>query len=285
MTASNKPTISFEFFPPKTEEGRAKLMEKAARLTLLDPSFMTVTYGAGGSTQAWTLENAVAIQNMTNVPTAAHLTCINSFKESIHDMARLLWRSGIRHIVALRGDVPEIDMPLEYGNKRYYHYANELVAGLKSVHDFEISVAAYPEKHPEAPDLESDISHLKRKCERGVARAITQFFFDNDVYFRFLDKAQAAGISTPVVPGLLPIADFESMLRFAARCEANVPDWLRERFAVLTTYEDRRAAAQEILTRQVQDLTAAGVPHIHFYTLNRAGLIERACKDAGLGVK
>jgi len=270
-----KPTLSFEFFPPQTERGRAQLMETVKALAVLNPAFMTVTYGAGGSSRDWTMEMALKIQNETGIPTAAHLTCINTFKGRIDDMARDLWASGIKHIVALRGDVPHVDAPLDYTDDDYYHYGNELVAGLKALADFEISVGAYPEKHPEAPDLASDIAHLKRKCDAGATRAITQFFFENKTFFDFVDKARAAGITTPIIPGVLPITNFEKMLGFAKKCGTNVPDWLHEIFA---DAEDAHAAAEEVLITQVQGLAARGVPHIHFYTLNRADLVANACR-------
>lgn len=269
------PTVSFEFFPPRTDHGREQLIETAKELALLKPSFMTVTYGAGGSTKGWTMESAIRIQNETGIPTAAHLTCVNTFKNGIHDMAQDLWANGIKHIVALRGDIPDVDAPLNYNDANYYHFANELVAGLKTVHDFEISVGAYPEKHPDAPDLETDIRNLKRKCDAGAARAITQFFFENKTYFDFLEKTRAAGITTPIVPGVLPISNFEKMLQFAKTCGANVPGWLHE---IFVGAKDPRRAAEEVLITQVQGLAARGVPHIHFYTLNRADLTITACQ-------
>lgn len=272
---TKKTTVSFEFFPPKTDGGREQLIETAKELALLKPAFMTVTYGAGGSTRAWTMEAAMRIQKETGIPTAAHLTCVNTFKEGIHKMADELWKGGIKHIVALRGDIPDIDAPLNYSDKNYYHFANELVAGLKTLRDFEISVAAYPEKHPDAPDLETDIRNLKRKCDAGATRAITQFFFENKTYFDFLDKAQAAGITTPIVPGVLPISNFEKMLSFSKSCGAVVPGWLHDIFA---DAEDPYRAAEEVLITQVQGLAARGVPHIHFYTLNRADLTRTACQ-------
>lgn len=274
--ANHKPTVSFEFFPPKTDKGREQLIDTARELAALGPAFMTVTYGAGGSTKGWTLETAARIQDETGIPTAAHLTCVNTFRDGIHDMAHELWANGIRHVVALRGDIPAADAPLNYGDANYYHYANELVAGLKTLHDFEISVGAYPEKHPEAADIETDIRNLKRKCDAGAARAITQFFFENKTYFDFVDRAQAAGITTPIIPGVLPVSNFEKMLTFAQNCRADVPRWLHEIFA---DAKDPYRAAEEVLITQVQGLAARGVPHIHFYTLNRADLTAAACKS------
>lgn len=280
------PTVSFEFFPPRSDGAQRALLAEIEKLAALDPVFMTVTYGAGGSTRDWTARTAVEIQARTGVPTAAHLTCVNTEKGGIGGIANALWTDGIRHIVALRGDIPAEDSPLEYDNSAYYHYANELVAGLKALHDFEISVAAYPEKHPDAPDMATDIAHLKRKCEAGADRAITQFFFDNAVYEHFVEKTAQAGIRVPVVPGLLPIMNFEKMLGFAKTCAASVPDWLHAKF---TRYRDDSAAmdamAQDILTAQLAGLIAQGVPHVHFYTLNRADMVMAACAACGLGVK
>lgn len=272
------PSVSFEFFPPKTDAGRAQLLDTAIELAKLNPTFMTVTYGAGGSTRAWTMEMAGKIQTSTGIPTAAHLTCVNTTRAGVNDVANELWACGIKHIVALRGDVPREDAPLNYQDFSYYHYANELVGGLLSLHPFEISVAAYPEKHPEASDLATDIEHLRRKCAAGATRAITQFFFDNDDFFRFIDHTTAAGITTPIVPGVLPVANFEKMLSFAKTCQAQVPEWMHEKFASAAP-EDAVKIGEEILCDQVGDLAARGVRHIHFYTLNRADLTAAAVKS------
>ena len=272
-----QPTFSFEFFPPKTDAARVQFWKSVNELAALNPAFLTVTYGAGGSTRTWTMQMAVSMQSTTGIPTASHLTCVNTEKDSIREIAWTLWNMGIKHIVALRGDVPAKDLPLDYTNPNYYHYADELVRGLKGLYDFEISVAAYPEKHPEAPDLDTDIENLKRKCETGVARAITQFFFDNDSYFRFVEKARKAGITTPIVPGILPIGDFERMLRFAQTCQAGVPDWLKEKFAPLKDKpKESRRLAEDLLIQQVRGLIGGGVDHIHFYALNRSDLIRAA---------
>lgn len=282
--SAKKPTTSFEFFPPKTPNGRDLLMGEVAKLAEAKPDFMTVTYGAGGSTRDWTKETAIAIQTMTGIPTACHLTCVNTFKHGILNIADELWQAGIRHIVALRGDIPHQDMPLDYNNRDYYHFANELVHALKERYSFEISVAAYPEKHPEAPDLATDIEHLKRKCDSGADRAITQFFFDNRIYFDFVEAAEQAGIRVPIVPGVLPISNFEKMLSFAATCQTKVPIWLHEKFR--PHIGDQKAMdeiAQEVLTAQVQDLVKQGVPHVHYYTLNKADLTLAACAACETG--
>lgn len=282
---SVSPQISLEFFPPKGNAPQDKFWLAIDNLAALKPQFMTVTYGAGGSTRDWTLQTSSAIQSRTGINTAAHLTCVNTMKDGIHDIARTLWENGVKHIVALRGDIPDIDAPLNYNDKSYYHYANELIAGLRLLHDFEISVAAYPEKHPEAPSIESDIIRLRDKCNAGAARAITQFFFDNDVYYRFLDKCTATGITTPIVPGLLPIVDFKRMQRVAATCQANVPQWLHDKFSGLDNNPDEaRKVSEEIIIKQTQDLLDHGINHVHFYTLNRADLTAAACKATGLAL-
>lgn len=277
--------ISFEFFPPKTYEAWEVLVTDTARqLAGLAPAFMTVTYGAGGSKRSWTMETAVTIQQNTGIKTAAHLTCINVYKKALLGIAQTFKDNGIGHIVALRGDIPPEDAPLEYDNKNYYHYASELIAGIKQVGDFEISVAAYPEKHPDAPDMATDIHNLRRKWKTGADRAITQFFFDNNVYFEFLDKVAAAGIDMPVVPGLLPILSYERMLRFADLCQASVPESLRARFEpYLGSQDDMDKVAMELLCEQVEGLVKNGVPHLHFYTLNKAEMVFAACRDCGLG--
>jgi methylenetetrahydrofolate reductase (NADPH) len=279
---NTRPAISLEFFPPKTEAGKLNFWEQVDRLSVLKPVFMTVTYGAGGSTRDWTIDTAAEMQRRTGINTAAHLTCVNTMKDGIAEIAHRLWSEGVKHIVALRGDIPEIDAPLVYSDDSYYHYANELVAGLKALHDFEISVAAYPEKHPDAADLDSDIARLKQKCDAGSDRAITQFFFDNKDFYSFRDKAAAAGITTPIIPGLLPISDFNRVCKVAGTCQASVPEWLRQKFENVQNADDVRRIGHELLVAQISDLLANGVDHLHFYTLNRADLTIDACRAAGL---
>ncbi len=281
---NTKPTTSFEFFPPKTYESWEVLVtDTAVRLAAMKPEFMTVTYGAGGSRKSWTMETAVEIQKNTGIQTATHLTCINVYKKGLLGIAQTFRDNGIKHIVALRGDVPPEDAPLDYDDKNYYHYANELIAGLKQVGDFEISVAAYPEKHPEAPDMETDIKNLKRKFKTGADRGITQFFFDNNYYYDFLEQTEKAGITAPIVPGILPIMNYKRMLSFADMCGTNVPDELKARFEPhLDNQADMDKVAEEFLIEQVSDLIDHGIPHIHFYTLNKADLTIAACKTCGL---
>lgn len=270
------PTFSFEFFPPKTEAGETQIKAVANTFAALMPSYMTVTYGAGGSTQDGTLRTIAALQE-TGVPIAGHLTFINTTKETLKALTDDWWDKGIRHIVALRGDMPEgLSWPLD-DDGEYFQYTSDFVERLRGWHDFEISVGAYPEKHPDAPSLDADIEALKKKCDAGVTRAITQFFFDNEVYYTFVEKCRAAGITAPICPGLLPIHDFERMVGFAAKCQAGVPDWLHNAFDGLSQ-EDAQKKATDILTEQVTDLARNGVEHIHFYTLNKTGITQDVCK-------
>lgn len=272
-------TYSFEFFPPKTEAAEKQLWAALPRLAQLGPKYMTVTYGAGGSTREGTVQTLRRMMKDYKIPVASHLTYINMPKKSLYELTDNLWTEGIKHIVALRGDMPPgLSWPLD-PDAHYFQQTSEFVAALHARHDFEISVAAYPEKHPDAKTLDDDIEALKKKCDAGATRAITQFFFDNDVFYAFADKCRAAGIKTPICPGLLPIHDFKSMQKFAGRCQAKVPAWLHDKFAGLEDKpEDARKTAIELLTNQVADLAKQGIPHIHFYTLNKAEITENACK-------
>ena len=279
------PTISFEFFPPKSDKAAETLFNAVDSLAALGPKYMTCTYGAGGSTRDGTVDTLKKM-SAHEIPLAAHLTFINSRKEELKEYTDGLWEMGVKHIVALRGDMPadaDVNWPLE-ADENYFQYTSDFVEGLKGWHDFEISVGCYPEKHPDAESLEADIQALKLKCDAGADRAITQFFFDNDDYFRFVEQVRAAGIETPICPGLLPIHDFKSMCGFAKRCQANVPDWLHEKFAGLEDApEDAQKIATDLLILQVEDLAKQGVEHIHFYTLNKSAITDEAC--AALGYK
>jgi methylenetetrahydrofolate reductase (NADPH) len=274
--------VSFEFFPPHNEEMEAVLWRSIERLAGLGPRFVSVTYGADGSTRERT-HNAVArIVSDTDLTAAPHLTCIGAPKGEIDDIARAYWDMGVRHLVALRGD------PLP-GNDGYvphpdgYKYAADLVAGMRRVADFDISVAAYPEVHPEAPNPLFDLDNLKRKLDAGASRAITQFFFDTDVFLRFRDLAAAAGIESAIVPGILPITRFPQLERFAARCGATVPTWLHERFAGLEDdAETRQMIAASVAIDQVHTLQAEGLSDFHFYTLNRSELTYAICHALGV---
>lgn len=274
-----KTTISFEFFPPKTEKGETAFWREVEKLAALDPAFMTVTYGAGGSTRDKTIEIASGVQQKTGIPTAAHLTYINSTRQELYDLAAELWKNDIKHIVALRGDMPDdLSWPLD-PDAEYFQYTSHFVVALKARHDFKISVGCYPEKHPDAPSLDKDIEALKKKCDAGADRAITQFFFDNHLYYDFVEQAQKADIKMSVCPGLLPIHDYTRMCSFAERCQATVPQWICEKFEGLEDKpEEAKKVATELLLEQTEDLIKNGVPHIHFYTLNKAAITEDVCK-------
>ena len=275
-------SVSFEFFPPKTEAMAAQLWRALERLRPLRPSFVSVTYGAGGSTRQRTHDTVMRIQNEGGMPCAAHLTCVGSSRDEVNAIAEGYWNKGIRHLVALRGDAPEGEEnfqnhPDGYGN------AAELVTGLRQVADFEISVAAYPEIHPNSPSSQADLDNLKRKIDAGANRAITQFFFDADTYLRFLERARAAGIWVPIVPGILPVSNFVQASRFAAACGATMPAWMAHLFEGLEEdAETRRMVAVTAAAEQCRRLQTAGVTDFHFYTLNRADLTYAICHILGL---
>lgn len=282
---AQSPTLSFEFFPPKSEKAAFDLDQAASELAALNPAFMTVTYGAGGSTRDGTFETATRLAQLTKVPFAAHLTFCGTPKDTLHDYAHKLWNAGIKHLVVLRGDLPAGKSMADFTGAEFYHYTSDFAEGLLRLHPFDVSVGAYPEKHPDAPSLALDIEALRKKCAAGASRAITQFFFDNGVYYRFLDETAKVGITTPIVPGLLPIGDIQKVLKFAATCHAHVPQSIQDRFKGLDHDPERaRAVAVDILSAQLRDLIAHGVPHLHFYTLNRSDLTLAACKAAGLAV-
>jgi methylenetetrahydrofolate reductase (NADPH) len=274
--------VSFEFFPPHNEQMEEVLWRSIERLAGLGPRFVSVTYGADGSTRERT-HNAVArIVSETDLTAAPHLTCVGAPKGEIDDIARAYWDMGVRHLVALRGDpLPGSDDYKPHPDG--YEYAADLVAGLRRVADFDISVAAYPEIHPEAPNPLFDLDNLKRKLDAGASRAITQFFFDTDVFLRFRDLAAAAGIESAIVPGILPITRFPQLERFAARCGATVPTWLHERFAGLEDdAETRQMIAANVAIDQVHTLQAEGLSDFHFYTLNRSELTYAICHALGV---
>ncbi len=274
--------VSFEFFPPADAAMEATLWRSVERLAPLKPHFVSVTYGADGSTRTRTHQVVSRIQRETPLTGAPHLTCIGASRGEVLDIARQYWAQGISHIVALRGDPPQ-------GSEHYaphpdgFAYAADLVAGLRSVADFDISVAAYPETHPEASSADFDLDNLKRKLDAGASRAITQFFFDPQHYLRFRDRCAAAGIRAPIVPGILPITRFAQVRRFAERCGAQIPQWLAERFAGLEDDpETRRLIAASVAIEQVSLLERHGVCDFHFYTLNRAELTYAICHALGL---
>jgi len=278
----NKPAVSFEFFPPSTEKMEATMWKSIDRLAALEPSFVSVTYGADGSTRERT-HNAVArIIKETNLRAAPHLTCIGASRGEIDDIAREYWDMGIRHLVALRGDAPK-DVDHYEPHADGYAYASDLVEGLMKIGAFEISVAAYPEVHPEAPSAEFDLDNLKRKLDAGATRAITQFFFDTDVFLDFRERCAAAGIDTPIVPGILPITRFPQLESFASACGASVPDWLRKWFDGLEDdAQTRQLIAASVAIDQVRRLQAEGISEFHFYTLNRSELAFAICHALGV---
>jgi len=274
--------VSFEFFPPKTERMEEQLWETFQTLEPFNPRFVSVTYGAGGTTRERTHGTVARIARDSNVPAAAHLTCVAASKDEIADVARNYWEAGVRHIVALRGDPPEIGQKFE-PHPQGYASAADLVAGLKNVAPFEISVAAYPEMHPEAQSPAVDIENLKRKIDAGATRAITQFFFSPEVYFRFCDAAAAAGISAEIVPGILPVSNVGQARKFAQACGATIPDWMDRLFEGLDDHPaSRQLIAATISAEMCRRLYAGGVRNFHFYTLNRAELSFAICHLLGL---
>jgi methylenetetrahydrofolate reductase (NADPH) len=274
--------VSFEFFPPGDAHMEQLLWQSIERLAPLSPRFVSVTYGADGSTRERTHQVVSRVLRDTSLTPAPHLTCIGAPREEILQIARMYWQAGVRHIVALRGDPPQgsgVYQPRADG----FAFAVDLVRGLRSLADFEISVAAYPEVHPEARSAQTDLDNLKAKIDAGADRAITQFFFDPAIFLRFRDRCAAAGIGARLVPGILPITRFPQMLRFAERCGASVPDWLRTRFEGLDEdAETRRLIAAAIAINQVETLSREGVEEFHFYTLNRAELTYAICHALGL---
>ncbi|WP_426958817.1 methylenetetrahydrofolate reductase [NAD(P)H] [Muricoccus radiodurans] len=272
LTAMPAPLLSFEFFPPKNDALEAQLWACIQRLAPLSPRFVSVTYGAGGTTQARTHATVTRILRETALTPAAHLTCVGATREEVDEVARGYWDAGVKHIVALRGDPPAgvSDYVPHPGG---YAYAADLVAGLRRVADFEISVAAYPEVHPGAQSADHDLDNLKRKIDAGATRAITQYFFDAGTFLRFIDRAHAAGITVPIVPGIMPVSNFKQMKGFSERIGAQVPDWMGRLFEGLEEdLETRRMVAAVVAAEQVRLLQANGVDEFHFYTLNRPDL-------------
>jgi len=275
--------ISFEFFPPKTEQMENTLWQSIRRLEALRPEFVSVTYGAGGSTRERTHATVSRIVQETSLKPAAHLTCVNAAKSEIDDILRSYRDAGVRHIVALRGDpvngLGETYEPHPDG----YRWTADLVEAARKIGDFEISVSAYPEKHPEAPSFDVDLDVLQAKVDAGATRAITQFFFNNDAYFAYLDKVRARNISIPVVPGITPVQNFKQTAGFAEKVGAHIPEWLAHRFEGLDDDpETRKLIAAAVAAEQVFDLLNRGVREFHFYTMNRADLVYAICHILGV---
>lgn len=291
LIASNKSTsngranelnVSFEFFPPRTDKMEESLWRSIGRLEPLSPHFISVTYGAGGSTRERTHATVARILKETNLTPAAHLTCVGSSRDEIDAIIKEYWELGVRHIVALRGDVPEGVSSYTPHPKGYVNSA-DLVAGIKDIADFEVSVSAYPEKHPDSADFEADIDMLQAKVDAGATRAITQFFFDNDLYFRYLDRVRARGIDIPITPGFIPILNFNQVAKFASACGTHVPGRIARQYEGLDDDpETRKLVAATIAAEQVSDLAGQGVDEFHFYTLNKADLIFAICHLLGI---
>jgi methylenetetrahydrofolate reductase (NADPH) len=278
--------VSFEFFPPKTEKLEQALWKAIERLEPLDPEFVSVTYGAGGSTRERTHKTLAAILEETDLAPAGHLTCVGASREEVDEVIRSYWELGVRHIVALRGDPPDGVGTRYEPHPGGYANAAELVAGIRNIADFEISVGGYPEIHPESPSLQADLDNLKAKIDEGASRIITQFFFDNEHYLRFVERVRAHGIWCPVIPGIVPIHNFRQVSNFAGQCGATIPAWMAHRFEGLendpaTTHLVAAAVAAE----QVMDLVDHGVQTFHLYTLNRADLAYAVCHLLGLRPK
>jgi len=274
--------VSFEFFPPNTDKASDSLWSSIQRLAPLDPSYVSVTYGAGGTTRERTHSTVTRIRKETHLEPAAHLTCVGATRDEVDEVARQYWDAGVKHIVALRGDPPE-------GSARYephpngYAYASDLVAGLKKVADFSISVAAYPEPHPDAISAEADLDNLKRKIDAGASEAITQFFFDVETYLRFLDKVRGAGIAVPIIPGILPVTNFNQISKFATKSGTSIPAWMADLFENLDDEpETRKLVAASLAAEQCRVLHANGVEQFHFYTMNRADLCYAICHILGV---
>ncbi|MEX0871624.1 MAG: methylenetetrahydrofolate reductase [NAD(P)H] [Aquisalimonadaceae bacterium] len=272
--------FSFEFFPPKTDEGVEKLRATRARLAALSPRFFSVTFGAGGSTRDRTFETVVEIQQQSGIDAAPHLSCVGSTPESIRDILNQYREHGISQIVALRGD-----MPSGMSGPGHFRYANELVAFIREEHGdhFHIEVACYPEFHPQADDADADLLAFKRKVEAGANSAITQYFFNPDAYFRFLDDCERLQIELPIVPGIMPVTNYKQLARFSDACGAEIPRWLRKRLAAFgDDRESLQAYGIDVVTELCFDLLEGGAPGLHFYTLNQAGATEAIWNNLGL---
>lgn len=283
ISTTRRPRVSFEFFPARNDVGEDNLWRTVKKLEALDPEFVSVTYGAGGSTHARSGGLLRRLASETGLTAAAHLTCVSANRSEVDAVAQEFAGFGINRFVALRGDPKEGIGGRYEPSKGGYSNASELVAGLRKMADFDISVAAYPEKHPESPDFATDIEMLKRKVEAGASRAITQYFFDNDHYERYVERVRKAGIFVPVVPGILPIHSFRQMASFSSRCGTSVPQWLADRFEGLDddphTHE---LVAAAVAAEQVHDLIDRGVEEFHLYTMNRAELVVALCQMIGI---
>ncbi|HVV64737.1 MAG TPA: methylenetetrahydrofolate reductase [NAD(P)H] [Rhizomicrobium sp.] len=277
--------VSFEFSPPKTAEAEEQLWRAIRRLEPLAPAFVSVTYGAGGSTRERTHATVKRIAEETSLSPAAHLTCVAAPKDEIDEIVKRYRDAGVRHIVALRGDMPDINGPYA-AHPRGYASTPELIEGIRRIADFEISVSCYPERHPDSPSRDHDLALLRRKIDAGASRAIGQFCFDSETIARFRDRAAAQGVFVPVIPGLMPTTNFKGVLRMAERCGARVPGWLKRLYDGLDDdAESRRTIAAAVLAEQVAELHRLGFDQFHFYTLNQSDLTYAACRLLGLQPK
>jgi len=277
----NTHDFSFEFFPPKNEQGEERLWKTVERLAPLHPDYVSVTFGAGGSTRERTFATVAEIREKAGLDAAPHLSCIGSDKETIRGILERYRDSGIKRIVALRGDIPEEGEAFKEGG---FRYANELVEFIREFGGFEIAVGAYPEFHPETPDPDKDIENFVRKAKAGADKAITQYFFNNDAYYRFVDEVQRRGVDIPIIVGLMPIANFPQIDRFSATCGADIPRWIRLRMEAFgDDAKSQQKLGIDIATRQAEELLANGAPGIHFYTLNRGVPTAAVWRNLGLG--
>ncbi len=284
MTAPRRNlTVSFEFFPPKTAEMEDRLWDTITKLSSLNPHFVSVTYGAGGSTRERTHRTVTRIATDTDLKPAAHLTCVSATRAEIDEVIRGYQAVGVGHIVALRGDPPEGIGERYTPHPEGYVNAADLTAGIRAIGDFEVSVGCYPEKHPESASFDADLDLLKQKIDAGATRAITQFFFEPDAFFRYRDRAAAAGVAIPIVPGVMLQPNFKGLARMAGLCGATLPPWLHERFEGLENDADtRELIAAQTAAELCTALADGGVEHFHFYTLNRPGLAFATCRLLGV---
>ncbi len=278
------PSVSFEFFPPKTEEAEANLWRTLRKLETIGPNFVSVTYGAGGTTRDRTLRTVRRIVQETNLAPVAHLTCVGASKDEVNAVLREFWDAGVRQILALRGDPPQGVGARFTPHPDGYRNAADLVRGVREVAKFQVSVTAYPEKHPESVSIEEDLAFLADKADHGATQAITQFFFYNAAFLRLRDRIAARGIKIQLIPGILPITNFAKAQEFAGKCGAHIPPEMTRRFAGLDTEpETRNLVAAMVAAEQVAALQREGVEDFHFYTLNRADLTYAICRMMGLG--
>jgi len=282
----NKINVSFEFFPPKSAAMETHLWESIHRLAPLEPTFVSVTYGAGGTTRERTHATVARLVKETALKPAAHLTCVGATRDEIDEVIRAYAQAGVKHIVALRGDPPDGPGSQFRAHPGGYATSTDLVAGIRKLGDFEVTVSAYPEKHPESGTLDQDIDVLAAKVDAGATRAITQFFFENDLYLRYLNRVRQRGINIPILPGIVPVQNFKQTANFARKTGASVPQWLAERFVGLENDPaTRRLIAAAVAAEQVLDLVDEGIEQFHFYTMNKADLVYAICHLLGLRAK